>query len=69
MIELHATRDVLAQRPRQDVHGQSGLLTRAIAEAGVNVEVFCSDHEHQLILGVDDLERGRAESDAWPQAM
>ena len=36
-----------------------------MAEAGVNIEVLYSDHEHQLILVVDDLERGRKVSEAW----
>jgi len=35
------------------------------AEAGVNIEVIYSDHEHQLILVVDDLAKGRAVSEAW----
>ena len=28
-----------------------------MAEAGVNIEVLYSDHDHQLILVVDDLEK------------
>jgi hypothetical protein len=36
-----------------------------MAEAGVNIEVLYSDHNHQLILVVDDLERGRAVSEEW----
>jgi hypothetical protein len=36
-----------------------------MAEAGVNIEVIYSDHDHQLILVVDDLERGRMVSEAW----
>jgi hypothetical protein len=36
-----------------------------MAEAGVNIEVQYSDHDHQLILVVDDVERGRAVSEAW----
>jgi hypothetical protein len=53
------------QRLKQDVPGQLGLLTRRLAEAGVNIEVLYSDHNHQLILVVDDLARGRAVSEAW----
>jgi hypothetical protein len=36
-----------------------------MAEAGVNIEVLYSDHNHQLILVVDDLARGLAVSKAW----
>jgi hypothetical protein len=36
-----------------------------MAEAGVNIEVIYSDHDHQLILVVDDLAKGRAVSEAW----
>ena len=64
-IHVLAEREVLVQRLKQDVPGQLGLLTRRMAEAGVNIEVLYSDHEHQLILVVDDLVRGRAVSEAW----
>ena len=64
-IEVLAVRDVLVQRLRQDVPGQLGTLTRKMAEAGVNIEVLYSDHDHQLILVVDDLARGREVSEAW----
>lgn len=64
-IEVIAEREVLVQRLKQDVPGQLGMLTRRMAEAGVNIEVLYSDHSHQLILVVDDLERGRQVSEAW----
>lgn len=64
-IQVLAERDVLVQRLKQDVPGQLGLLTRRMAEAGVNIEVLYSDHDHQLILVVDDLARGREISKAW----
>ena len=64
-IRVLADREVLVQRLRQDVPGQLGLLARRMAEAGVNIEVLYSDHDHQLVLVVDDLERGRAVSEAW----
>jgi hypothetical protein len=47
------------------VPGQLGALTRAMAEAGVNIEVLYSDHDHQLVLVVDDVERGRSVSEQW----
>ena len=64
-IRVVEEREVLVQRLRQDVPGQLGLLTRRMADAGVNIEVLYSDHNHQMILVVDDIERGRAVSEAW----
>ena len=64
-IKVLAERDVLVQRLKQDVPGQLGLLTRRMAEAGVNIEVLYSDHSHRLVLVVDDLARGREVSARW----
>ena len=64
-IPVLARREVLVQRLHQTVPGQLGLLTRKMAEAGVNIEVLYSDHNHQLILVVDDLAKGQAVSEAW----
>ena len=64
-IRVLAEREVLVQRLKQDVPGQLGRLTRRMAEAGVNIEVLYSDHDHNLILVVDDLVRGREVSEAW----
>ncbi|MGH8545139.1 MAG: amino acid-binding ACT domain-containing protein [Gammaproteobacteria bacterium] len=64
-IRVLADREVLVQRLKQDLPGQLGILTRRMAEAGVNIEVLYSDHDHQLILVVDDLARGRDVSEAW----
>ena len=64
-IRVLDEREVLVQRLNQDEPGQLGKISRRMAEAGVNIEVICSDHEHQLILVVDDLARGREVSEAW----
>ena len=64
-IEVLADREVLVQRLNQDQPGQLGKISRMMAEAGVNIEVIYSDHQNQLILVVDDLEKGRAISAAW----
>ena len=64
-IRVLAQRDVLVQRLQQAVPGQLGQLTRRMAQAGVNIEVLYSDHNHQLILVVDDPAKGRAVSEAW----
>jgi hypothetical protein len=64
-IPVLEERDVLVQRLNQDEPGQLGKISRRMAEAGVNIEVLYSDHNHQLILVVDDLAGGRAVSEAW----
>lgn len=68
-IKVLAMREVIVQRLKQDVPGQLGLLTRQMALAGVNIEVLYSDHSHQLVLVVDDVAKGRAESEAWSREM
>lgn len=67
-IRVVAERDVLVQRLRQDEPGQLGALCRRMADAGVNIEVLYSDHDHQLILVVDDVDRAREVSDDWARS-
>ena len=67
-MTVAACREVLSLRLEQDEPGQLGELTRAMAEAGVNIEVLYSDHEHRLILVVDDPAAGRRVRDAWQAA-
>ena len=64
-IVVVAERAVLVQRLRQGQPGQLGMFARALADAGVNIEVQYSDHDHQLIVVVDDIETGQTVSDAW----
>jgi hypothetical protein len=64
-IRVIEERDVLVLRLKQAVPGQLGLLTRLMADAGVNIEVLYSDHDHRLILVVDDLAKGQAVSELW----
>jgi hypothetical protein len=64
-IRVLAERDVIVQRLSQAVPGQLGKLSRRMAEAGVNIEVMYSDHDHQLILVVDDPEAARRVSEEW----
>jgi len=63
-ITVLEERDVLVQRLNQAQPGQLGKITHLKAEAGVNIEVLYSDHDHQLVLVVDDIEKGRAVSEA-----
>ncbi len=58
-------REVLIQRLNQGQPGQLGKIARMMAEAGVNIEVQYSDHYNQLILVVDDIEKGRVVSENW----
>ncbi len=64
-IKVLAERDVITLRLKQDLPGQLGLLTRRMAEAGVNIEVMYSDHNNQLILVVDDYAHGLQISNVW----
>ena len=64
-IEVLVEREVLVQRLNQDQPGQLGKISRMMAEAGVNIEVIYSDHENQLILVVDNYEKGQAVSEMW----
>jgi len=64
-ITVLAVREVLVQKLKQDVPGQLGKLTRMMADAGVNIETLYSDHDHQLILVVDNPELGKQVSQQW----
>lgn len=64
-IRVLDERDVLSQRLNQDEPGQLGRISRMMAEAGINIEAFYTDHDHQLILVVDDTVKGRAVSEEW----
>lgn len=64
-IRVLAERDVVVLRLNQGEPGQLGKIARRMAEAGVNIEVQYSDHDHQLILVVDDLAKGQAVARAW----
>jgi hypothetical protein len=64
-IQIIEERHVLVQRLNQDEPGQLGKITRRMALAGVNIEALYSDHDHRLILVVDDMDTGRAVAEAW----
>src|SRR4030095_12986946 len=66
-IEVLGDCEVLVQRLRQDEPGQLGKIARLMADAGVNIQVIYSDHQNQLILVVDDFEKGRIVSEKWKQ--
>jgi hypothetical protein len=64
-IRVLTERDVVMSCLAQAEPGQLGLLSRAMAEAGVNIEVIYSDHDHHLVLVVDDVTRAQAVAEAW----
>lgn len=45
--------EVVKLKLDQEVPGQLGLFTRSVADAGINILVLYSDHEHNLVLVVD----------------
>jgi hypothetical protein len=58
-------RPVLIRRLKQEVPGQLGAITRALADAGVNIETQYSDHANRLILVVDDMETAERVTSGW----
>jgi hypothetical protein len=64
-IRVVEENEIVVLRLRQDEPGQLGKIARRMAEAGVNIRVQYSDHDHQLILVVDDLQRGREVAAEW----
>ncbi|OJJ15669.1 amino acid-binding ACT domain-containing protein [marine bacterium AO1-C] len=66
-IEVLKINEVIVQRLHQDQPGQLGKFCRMLAEAGVNIEVLYSDHDHQLIVVVDNVEKGKVVSKKWMQ--
>ena len=64
-IKVLKANDVLIQKLRQDVPGQLGMFCRRLADAGINILAQYSDHANQLIVVVDDIEKGRKVSEDW----
>lgn len=64
-INVIKINDVIIQKLRQDVAGQLGMFCRRMAEANVNILVQYSDHSNQLIVVVDDYEKGKKVSEEW----
>jgi hypothetical protein len=64
-IKVVSENEILVQRLKQDQPGQLGKIARLMELAGVNIKVIYSDHNNQLILVVDDFEKGRSVSEKW----
>jgi len=56
---------VLIQKLKQDMPGQLGKICRMMAKSDVNILVQYSDHYNQLVLVVDDYEKGKIISEKW----
>ncbi len=67
-IVVVGVRDVLEARLAQGEPGQLGKFARALANANVNIDCVYSDHEHRLIVAVDDLAAGRRVVETWRAA-
>jgi len=64
-IEVIKINEVIIQKLRQDVVGQLGMFCRKMADANVNILVQYSDHSNQLIVVVDNYEKGKQVSEEW----
>lgn len=64
-IQVLKINEVIIQKLRQDVPGQLGLFCRMLANAGINILAQYSDHASQLIVVVDDIEKGKLISEEW----
>jgi hypothetical protein len=64
-IDVIAIHDVVIQKLKQDVPGQLGKICRVMQQNNVNILVQYSDHYNQLVLVVDDHEKGLKISQDW----
>jgi hypothetical protein len=64
-VTVAGIHDVLIQKLNQEVPGQLGKICRIMAKNNVNILIQYSDHYNQLILVVDNHEKGKIISDNW----
>ncbi len=64
-IKVVKISEVIIQKLRQDVPGQLGLFCRRMADANVNILTQYSDHSNQLIVVVDNFQKGKQVSEEW----
>ncbi|AAL51335.1 hypothetical protein BMEI0153 [Brucella melitensis bv. 1 str. 16M] len=64
-IPVIAIRNPLIRRLKQGTPGQLGAISRALAEAGVNVLVQYSDHRNRLVLICDQEDVARRVTEEW----
>lgn len=65
-IEVAMIRKPIIRKLKQGTPGQLGAISRALAEAGVNILVQYSDHHNQLVLVCGDEELARNATTEWP---
>jgi hypothetical protein len=68
-IRVMAINEVLVQKLKQDVPGQLGMICSLMAKNEINILVQYSDHYNQLILVVDNYEKGKLISDKWSKGI
>ncbi len=61
--------DVLIQKLKQDEPGQLGKICRIMETQGLNILVQYSDHANQLVLVVNDHQKGLVISDNWSKGV
>ena len=64
-IQVKKINNVLIQKLRQDIPGQLGTFCQKLADANVNILTQYSDHDNQLIIIVDDYNKGKQVSEEW----
>lgn len=64
-IKVIRINEVIVQKLRQDVPGQLGTFCERLAAVNVNILTQYSDHSNQLIVVVDDYEKGLRISQEW----
>lgn len=64
-FDVLGVHDVITVRLDQERPGQLGAIARAMADASVNITCVYSDHDHQLILCVDDRVAAERVAAAW----
>lgn len=64
-IKVTKINDVIIQKLRQDIPGQLGMFCKELADANVNILTQYSDHSNQMIVVVDNYEKGKQVSEEW----
>lgn len=68
-IEVISIDDVLIQKLNQDIPGQLGKICSIMEKNNINILVQYSDHYNQLILVVDNYEKGSIISKNWSKGI
>lgn len=64
-IAVSAIRRPIIRKLKQGTPGQLGAISRALAEAGVNILVQYSDHQNRLVLVCDTEDLARQATVEW----